>query len=297
LASRPGQILASAEGEFINFDLLRYCEKERITFTRSRAYRKNDQAHVEEKNGSVVRRLVGYDRYEGMNAWRALTALYGVLRLYINFFQPSVKLLSKERKEGRTTKRYDKAQTPYQRILSSTAVSEDGKTQLRSSYERLDPVVILQELEHLQDRFWEHAHKKGNPATGIEVVAELTAQRPDPPKPVVTLPAPGAEASTVERKKVRTYRRTRNLSPARTWRTRTDPFVDVWGQVQLQLEIDPSRSAKELFLDLQQRHPGKHPQGQLRTLQRRVKQYRREQLYLSQSIPGAWTNPIPQVNG
>ena len=76
-------------GEFINFDLLRYCEKEKITFTRSRAYRKNDQAHVEEKNGSVVRRLVGYDRYEGMNAWRALTALYGVLRLYINFFQPS----------------------------------------------------------------------------------------------------------------------------------------------------------------------------------------------------------------
>ncbi len=96
---------------FINYDLLRYCEEEKITFTRSRAYRKNDQAHVEEKNGSVVRRLVGYDRYEGTDAWRALTALYAVLRLYVNFFQPSVKLLSKERKEGRTTKRYDKAQT------------------------------------------------------------------------------------------------------------------------------------------------------------------------------------------
>ena len=127
---------------------------------------------MKRKNGSVVRRLVGYDRYDGMDAWRALTALYGVLRLYVNFFQPSVKLLSKERKEGRTTKRYDKAQTPYQRILSSTAVGEDGKTQLRASYERLDPVVILKELEHLQDRFWEHAHKKASPATGIEVVAE-----------------------------------------------------------------------------------------------------------------------------
>jgi hypothetical protein len=67
-------------GEFINYELLRYCEKEKITFTRSRPYRKNDQAHVEEKNGSVVRRLVGYDRYEGLEAWRLLTALYGVLR-------------------------------------------------------------------------------------------------------------------------------------------------------------------------------------------------------------------------
>ena len=168
-------------GEFINYDLFRYCEREKITFTRSRAYRKNDQAHVEEKNGSVVRRLVGYDRYEGIEAWRSLTALYGVLRLYVNFFQPSAKLLSKERKEGRTTKRYDKAQTPYQRILSSTAVGEDGKTQLRASYERLDPAVILRELEHLQDRFWEHAHKKESPTKDIRFACALIAQNPNPP--------------------------------------------------------------------------------------------------------------------
>lgn len=284
-------------GEFINFDLLRYCEKEKITFTRSRAYRKNDQAHVEEKNGSVVRRLVGYDRYEGMDAWRALTALYGVLRLYVNFFQPSVKLLSKERKEGRTTKRYDKAQTPYKRILNSTAVGEDRKIQLRVSYERLDPVVILKELERLQDQFWEHAHQKQSPVTSIEVACKLIAQNPIPPKPVVTLVAPGVETSIAMRKEARTYRRTRKPSPPRTWRTRTDPFADVWAQIQLQLEIDPSRSAKELFLDLQQRYPGKHPHGQLRTLQRRVKEHRREQLYLSQSIQAAGTNPIPQVNG
>jgi hypothetical protein len=252
---------------------------------------------VEEKNGSVVRRLVGYDRYEGMDAWRALTALYGVLRLYVNFFQPSVKLLSKERKEGRTTKRYDKAQTPYQRVLNSTAVGEDGKIPLRASYERLDPVVILKELEHLQDRFWEYAHKKASSAAGIEGACEFIAQNPNLPQPVVTPPAPDAEISTAGRKTVRTYRRTRKPTPPRTWRTRTDPFADVWGQIQLQLEINPSRSAKELFLDLQQRYPGKYLHGQLRTLQRRVKQHRREQLYLSESIQGAWTNPIAQVNG
>ena len=274
-------------GEFINYDLFRYCEREKITFTRSRPYRKNDQAHVEEKNGSVVRRLVGYDRYEGIEAWRSLTALYGVLRLYVNFFQPSAKLLSKERKEGRTTKRYDKAQTPYQRILSSTAVGEDGKTQLRTSYEGLDPAVILRELEHLQDRFWEHAHKKGNPTRDIRFACALIAQNPDPLNLVVTPPASGAEAATDARKTVRMYRRTRKPSPPRTWRTRADPFAEVWGEIQLQFEIDPSRSAKELFLDLQQRYPGKHPHSQLRTLQRRVQRRRREQLYSSQSLQAA----------
>ena len=112
-------------GEFINYELLRYCEKEKITFTRSRAYRKNDQAHVEEKNGSVVRRLIGYDRYEGSDAWRALSALYRVLRLYVNFFQPSMKLLSRERLGGHTTKHYDKARTPYKRVLESSLIGDE----------------------------------------------------------------------------------------------------------------------------------------------------------------------------
>ncbi len=82
--------------EFINDDLLDYCEDRLITFTRARTHRKNDQAHVEEKNGSVVRRLVGYDRFEGWKAWEALAQLYSVLRKYVNFFQPSLKLLEKE---------------------------------------------------------------------------------------------------------------------------------------------------------------------------------------------------------
>jgi hypothetical protein len=152
-------------GEFINYELLRYCEKERITFTRSRAYRKNDQAHVEEKNGSVVRRLIGYDRYEGTDAWRALTALYRVLRLYVNFFQPSMKLLSRERLGGHTTKHYDKARTPYQRVLESSVISEDQKSRLRVLYHDLDPVLLLQEVEHLQDAFWQYAHRKSSSST------------------------------------------------------------------------------------------------------------------------------------
>jgi hypothetical protein len=95
--------------EFINHELLDYCEKNEITFTRARTHKKNDQAFVEEKNGSVVRRLVGYNRYQGMKAWEALANFYHVLRQYINFFQPSLKLLKKTRTGGRVSKQYDVA--------------------------------------------------------------------------------------------------------------------------------------------------------------------------------------------
>lgn len=103
--------------EFINNDLHAYCEREKITFTRSRAYKKNDQAHIEQKSGSVVRRIVGYDRFEGSDAATAVLNLYKILRLYVNFFQPSTKLLKKTRVGSRTIKSYDQARTPYQRLV------------------------------------------------------------------------------------------------------------------------------------------------------------------------------------
>ena len=85
-------------------DTLDYCEDRFITFNCVRTHRKNDQAHVEEKNGSVVRRLVGYDRFEDREAWEALAKLYCVLRKYVNFFQPSLKLLEKERQGAKVSK-------------------------------------------------------------------------------------------------------------------------------------------------------------------------------------------------
>ena len=90
-------------GEFINHHLVRYCTREKITFTRCRPYKKNDQCHVEQKNYSIVRQIVGYDRYEGETAHAALLALYVPLRLYTNFFQPSVRLVSKQRDGGKVT--------------------------------------------------------------------------------------------------------------------------------------------------------------------------------------------------
>ena len=143
--------------EFINYELLNFCKSQKITFTRSRAYKKNDQAHVEEKNGSIVRRLVGYDRYEGIAAWHALTDLYSVLRLYVNYFQPSLKLLSKSRNGAKTTKKYDKAQTPCQRLLSSENITQEWKKKLKFEFENLDPVDLLQQLKKNQERFWNYA--------------------------------------------------------------------------------------------------------------------------------------------
>lgn len=146
--------------EFINYALLDFCKTNKITFTRSRAYKKNDQAHVEEKNGSIVRRLVGYDRFEGIDAYNALSELYATLRLYVNFFQPSLKLISKKRDGAKVTKKYDKAKTPYQRLLISTHIPAEAKTTLKNQYEQLDPVLLLNDLQRLQDNFWKYAWKE-----------------------------------------------------------------------------------------------------------------------------------------
>jgi hypothetical protein len=137
-------------GEFINYLMLDWCSVREITFTRSRQYKKNDQAHVEERNGSVVRRLVGYDRLEGIEAYSCLTALYSQARLFINFFQPSLKLIEKHRSGAKVYRRYDVAKTPFRRIIDSDCVSEEHKVLLRQTYESLDPVQLLTSIRELQ---------------------------------------------------------------------------------------------------------------------------------------------------
>ncbi len=114
--------------EFINDLLYRYCLDEKITFTRSRPYQKNDQAHVEQKNWSVVRHTVGYDRWETDQELAILESIHDDLRLYINFFQPSFKLIAKERIGNRTIKRYDTAKTPYQRVLERKDISSRSQS-------------------------------------------------------------------------------------------------------------------------------------------------------------------------
>jgi hypothetical protein len=144
-------------GEFINAHLLRYCQQEHLTFTRSRPYKKNDQAYVEQKNWSIVRHLVGYGRYEGTAACEALERLYEVVRLYVNFFQPSMKLVSKERVGAKVKKRYDAATTPYQRVLDSPQVTDEVKAALQREYLTLNPVALLRQIHRAQAVLWQLA--------------------------------------------------------------------------------------------------------------------------------------------
>jgi len=138
--------------EFINGPLLRFCQAEKITFTRSRSGRKNDNCFVEQKNYSVVRRNVGYMRYDSDQEVELLNRLYGRLRLYTNYFQPVMKLISKERAGARVRKSYDIAKTPYQRLVGSPEVSKETKAKLRASYEKLNPAALKREITRLQDK-------------------------------------------------------------------------------------------------------------------------------------------------
>jgi hypothetical protein len=136
--------------EFINVELLAFCEQEHITFTRARPRRSNDQCYVEQKNGQIVRKVVGYDRFVGEFPYRQLTELYRALRVYVNCFQPSMKLQTKERDGSKVRRTYDQAQTPMQRLLASDALSTQKQQELLRITEALDPLRLLMQLEQLQ---------------------------------------------------------------------------------------------------------------------------------------------------
>jgi len=141
-------------GEFINALLYQYCLSEEITFTRSRPYQKNDQAHVEQKNWSVVRRLIGYDRFETEEEYLLLQSIYTDLRLYANFFQPVLKLVSKEHVDKKLIKRYDTAATPYQRVLAANEIPFETKARLTNLYVQLNPVHLRTTIDQKVAKLW-----------------------------------------------------------------------------------------------------------------------------------------------
>lgn len=264
--------------EFLNAEVLAYCEREKITFTRGRAYKKNDQCFVEQKNGAVVRQLVGYDRFEGEKAYRQLAELYRGVRLYINFFQPSMKLKAKHREGSKVRCTYDTAQTPFQRLRAS--LDAEGPKRLQAIFQALDPVRLLRQIETLQDALWKHA---------VLPTADSSDQyRETETRPELRFTASdcgghlGENAQVImgnpltrpgERRK-RKYHRTKPPRRMRHWRTRKDPFEKVWDEICQWLAGNPERTAKSLIMELQQHYPGQFVDNQLRTLQRRVQAWR-----------------------
>ena len=251
------------DSAFMNQTVFDYCRDNRLEQTRSRAYKKNDQAWVEQKNGAIVRRLVGYGRLSGLAATQALAQLYASSRLYVNFFQPSFKLKSKTRDGARVSKTYHAPATPCDRLLASPRVGESVKSKLKEQFDRLDPVLLLRDIRAAQ-----------------HVLSEIAARGPRDRSfaPAATDVSTFLESLATAWKdgEVRPTHR-KQPTAERWWRTRADPFAHAWPVVEGWLNDEPTATAKELMERLAQVVPDAYAsKTQLRTLQRRIKTWRAE---------------------
>jgi len=270
-------------GEFIKEVIITFCEQEHITFTRGRPYLKNDQCFVEQKNGSIVYQVVGYDRLVGEHASRQLTELYRALRLYVNCFQPSMKLQSKQRDGKKVRCVYDPAKTPLQRLLLSGVLPAQKQQELTEVARALDPIRLFKQLEQLQQAVFRCAAScspfvPSTPSAPIRVfcVDYCTAG---------TLaveggaPDPAAELNTLYREQERRKR-------ALGWRrTHKDPFEGEWEQILSWLVANPEGSSGDIFRELQRRSPRRYHPMQIRTLQRGMRKIR---AYLLETREEQW---------
>lgn len=248
------------DSAFINDTVLGYCAKHGIEFTRSRPWHKNDQAWIEQKNGSVVRRLVGYRRFEGLIAAHRLGRLYNVALPHANFFQPSFKLVGKTRIGSKVKRRYSKPATPCDRLLSNEYISDETKQKLSTQRAALDPLWLLKTVRDVQAELAALDDVTGvaGTANGAEDLEQFLARLPEQWR--------SGEVRPTHQSKPK---------PSRSWRTRADPFASVWHRVLTWLETEPDATAKSLFERLQREYPETFAPGQLRTLQRRVRSWRR----------------------
>jgi len=241
-----------------------YCEQEQITFTRGRPYQKRDQCFVEQKNGAIVRQVVGYDRFVGEHAYRQLIELYRALRLYANCFQPSMKLLSKEREGKKIRYVYDPAKTPLQRLQLSGILPAEMQQELTEVAEVLDPIGLLHQLKQLQQAVF-HCAVSCDPFLSSLPSAPLSVFSVERymmgALPVEeSVPDPTAGLETLYREQ---ERRKRVLG----WRrTHKDPFEGEWEQIFSLLQANPERSSGDIFRELQRRSPGRYQPLQIRSL-------------------------------
>jgi hypothetical protein len=214
-----------------------------------------------------VRQFVGYDRFEGERAYRQLIELYRAIRLYVNFFQPSLKLKEK-RLEGTTTRRsYLPAETPFARLCTSTVLSAEEQVRLEAIFAALDPVRLLAQIGQLQDALWAQATLPGAVPSAAAATLPFSL---DPHAPI----AP--ESPPLQRQK-RPYH-WKAPKKARYWRTRLDPFALVWAEVEGWLEAHPEMTGVTVFQRLRAAYPDDFSETQLRTLQRRVAEWRAERV-------------------
>jgi hypothetical protein len=307
--------------EFVNETMIQYCLRNGIELTRSRPYRKNDQAWIEQKNGSIVRKLLGYRRFEGIAAAQVLTRLYGASRLFVNFFQPSFKLAEKHRLGAQVTKRYHPPQTPCERLLLAESVSDATKVKLCEVGNALDPLQLLEEVRAMQSHLVvlaeggkPHASSTGEPDLSAFLASLSSAWRAGEIRPTHSAEpkprylrriqslvhhdtvAPQQVAPPSQQKVVQMEAKPAvipdqpskpQLDPeterqcelqrqefARRHIQRRHAFTLIWPLVCRRLEARPNINASELFDELRAQYPGRFHCGQLGAFIHRVRLWR-----------------------
>lgn len=249
------------DSAFMNNTVVSWCRSHAIEVTRFRTYKKNDQAFVEQKNGAIVRRLVGYGRFEGLDAARSLARLFAAARLHINFFQPSFKLKEKHREGAKVIKRYLPPATPYERALVHPRLNEAFKHRLREIYRTLDPVALLAQMRDAQNELGSRVDQRaGKPAmavAGAKRLGGLCRELGDDWKQ-------GEQRAIHRRRYVR-----RKPVPRRP--SMLDPYIPI---IEGWLAAAPHLSAVDLLSRLEAHAPGRFSGHQRRTAQRLVKNWR-----------------------
>jgi hypothetical protein len=254
------------DSTFMNDVVVPWCRAQKIEVTRSRAYKKNDQAFVEQKNGAVVRRLVGYGRFEGVETAQIMARLYAAARLYVNFFQPSFKLKEKRREGAKVIKRYHDPATPFARALAHPKVTRAVKARLRDMHCTLDPVALLAEMRAAQAELGERIDRRPG---------KMPARLPAP------LPAADAAifAKTLGKSTKAGESRGTHRRPKRKYirRVRTpsmlDPHVTT---IEAWLVAEPQLTALAIVGRLSERYPEQFCKKQHSIVQRLLKALRRK---------------------
>jgi hypothetical protein len=291
--------------EFVNENLIQYCLSHGIELTRSRPYRKNDQAWIEQKNGAVVRKLLGYRRFEGIAAAKAITRLYGASRLFVNFFQPSFKLAAKHREGAQVTKRYHPPQTPCDRLLQAQNMPDPAKDRLREVAAALDPLKLLEEIRAVQAHLTALADGDKPPIVTPQppdlaafIAGLSSAWRTGEVRPTFSLEAkprylrslqnvgqpeypPALQAQVVVPLSpscvpVKQVPERPQVIYARPGNARIHAITMVWPLVCRRLEGFPNINCTQLFEELCAQFPGRFTPRQYKTLAKRVRIWRRD---------------------
>lgn len=279
------------DSAFMNDVVVPWCREQKLEVTRSRAYKKNDQAFVEQKNGAVVRRLMGYGRFDGVETARVMGRLYAAARLYVNFFQPSFKLKEKRREGAKVIKRYHPPSTPYERALAHPKVTAAVKKRLRDQYRSLDPVALLAEIRATQNELGNRVDRRAGQARGLQ-----SAHTSNAPVTAATFAKTLGKRVTAGEPRA-THRRTRRPYKTRVrMPSKLDPHI---AAIEGWLAEQPQLTALTIVGRLSETHPeefGARQHSIVQRLLRALRQKTAEQLVAERPLADASTAaPSPGV--